>query len=64
MLTESALLNDGWTAELITDYLPEPTLYRIPLFEEDEPVKAWDKLTVEDAKKEYSKDVLRYVLAE
>lgn len=52
LLSQTALLERGWTKRQITEYLPKPTLYKNPRFPSQAPMKVWDINIVNDAEEE------------
>lgn len=49
MLTQSDILELGWTKSLIGKYLPDPTLKPNPRYKKAAPMKLWNKRDVLDA---------------
>lgn len=52
LLTQSALLQRGWTRKQIADYLPEPRLFKNPKYSSGSPMKVWDADSVSDIENE------------
>lgn len=48
LLTQTALYARGWTKKEIAEYLPEPELYKNPVYQSREPMKVWEADGIED----------------